>query len=58
MYPLSDNDHTKSGQLRRRGQYRMQHVMMMMISNWKLWQLSRDFVSAIGFVADVLCDEN
>ena len=24
-----DNDHTKSGQLRRRGQYRIQHVMMM-----------------------------
>ena len=25
------NDHTKSGQLRRRGQYRIQHVMMMNI---------------------------
>ena len=23
-----DNDHTKSGQLRRRGQYRIQHDMM------------------------------
>ena len=26
-----DNDHTKSGQLRRRGQYRIQHEMMMMM---------------------------
>ena len=26
-----DNDHTKSGQLRPRGQYRIQYVMMMMI---------------------------
>ena len=24
-----DNDHTKSGQLRRRGQYRIQHEMIM-----------------------------
>ena len=24
---VKDNDHTKSGQLRRRGQYRIQHVM-------------------------------
>ena len=24
-----DNDHTKFGQLRQRGQYRIQHVMMM-----------------------------
>ena len=26
-----DNNHTKFGQLRRRGQYRIQHVMMMII---------------------------
>ena len=26
-----DNDHTKSSQLRRRGQYRIQYVMMMML---------------------------
>ena len=26
-----ENDHTKSGLLRRRGQYRIQHEMMMMI---------------------------
>ena len=26
-----DNDHTKSGQLRRRRQYRIQYVMMMMM---------------------------
>ena len=26
-----DNDHTKSSQLRRRGQYRIQHVMVMMM---------------------------
>ena len=26
-----DNDYTKSGQLRRRGQYRIQHVMMIIV---------------------------
>ena len=29
-----ENDHTKSGQLRRRRQYRIKHVMMINHHNW------------------------
>ena len=50
-----DNDHTKSGQLRRRGRYRIQHVMMMMmmmccdlsITFFVNCQLSRNFSFSI-----------
>ena len=47
-----DNDHTKSGQLRRRGQYRIQHVMMMIVTLWtqKYFDASAFFFKILLFL--------